>query len=77
MSFCASCGSSLSGGVVLCSHHHTGQPDDWAQANRLMCDFLHRKWIPSALEAPAEVDGTLAEIGESVEELAAVASEGS
>ena len=51
MSLCASCRSSLSGSADLCPHHHTGQPDDWAQANRLMCDFLHRKWIPSALEA--------------------------
>gem|GEM_PF-5222915 len=50
MSLCASCGSSLRGDTDLCSHHHTGKPDDWAQANRLMCDFLHRKWIPPALE---------------------------
>lgn len=76
MSFCASCGSSLSGDVDLCSHHHTGQADDWARANRLMCDFLHRKWIPSAMETPDEVNGTLAEIWESVEEPAAVAAAG-
>ena len=77
MSLCASCGSPLSGGVDLCSHHHTGQPDDWAQVNRLMCDFVHRKWIPSPPVAPDEVDGALAEIGESVEELAAAATAGS
>jgi hypothetical protein len=73
MSFCASCGSSLSGDVDLCPHHHTGQPDDWAQTNRLMCDFLHRKWIPPSMETPDEVDETWAEMGEPVEEPAVVA----
>lgn len=56
MSLCAWCGLPLSGDVDLCPHHHAGQPDDWAQANRIMCDFLHRKQVPAVAEEPEEAE---------------------
>ena len=56
MSLCALCRFALSGDDDLCPHHHTSPPDDWAQANRLMCDFLHRKFIPAAVEEPEAVN---------------------
>lgn len=46
MALCASCGLQLSGEAALCPHHHCVYGDDWAVANRMMCDFLHRKWVP-------------------------------
>ena len=27
----------------MCPHHHYMQPDNWAKANRVWCDLLHRK----------------------------------
>lgn len=42
MSRCASCGFQLSGDAELCPHHHCAYEDDWASANRIMCDFFHR-----------------------------------
>jgi hypothetical protein len=49
MSLCASCGLQLSGEAALCPHHHCVYGDDWAVANRIMCDFFHRKKIPPRL----------------------------
>jgi hypothetical protein len=49
MSLCASCGLQLSGESALCPHHHCVYGDDWAVANRIMCDFFHRKKVPPRL----------------------------
>lgn len=49
MSLCASCGLPLFGNPALCPHHHCIYGDDWATANRIMCDFVHRKRIPPRL----------------------------
>ena len=50
MALCASCGTPLlSGEAGICSHHHATYGDDWAVANRVMCDFFHRKKVPSRL----------------------------
>lgn len=43
MSLRASCGSQLSGDAALCPHHHAVYGDNWAEANRIMYDFFHRK----------------------------------
>jgi hypothetical protein len=42
MSLCAYCGQPTLHGVGICGHHGTGEGDDWATANRLICDLLHR-----------------------------------
>lgn len=46
MSLCVACGLALAGDADFCPHHQTGYAEDWAAANRIMCDFVHRKWIP-------------------------------
>jgi hypothetical protein len=51
MSLCASCGLQLTGDAALCPHHHCVYGDDWAVANRIMCDFFHRGKVPSRLMA--------------------------
>jgi hypothetical protein len=45
MSLCASCGLEIIDGFELC-RHHVPLADDWAQSNRIMCDFFHRRRIP-------------------------------
>lgn len=42
MSLCVVCGLNLMGDVALCVHHTCVYGRDWAEANRAMCDFLHR-----------------------------------
>ena len=42
MSLCAHCGQTVLGGSGVCAFHLTGQGDDWAAGNRIMCDFFHR-----------------------------------
>jgi hypothetical protein len=49
MSLCASCGLQLSGDAALCPHHHCVYGNDWAVANRIMCDFFHRRKVPPRL----------------------------
>jgi hypothetical protein len=39
----------MTGGAELCAHHHSGEGDDWAVANRIMCDLVHRKRTPARL----------------------------
>lgn len=61
---CSSCGTSLPGpGPNLCPHHHN--PDtEWAAANRVFCDFLHRGVDPPPVvlepRPPVEYDPTWA-----------------
>lgn len=49
MSVCASCGLNLSGDAGICSHHLVIYGDDWARANKIICDLLHRGIAPSRL----------------------------
>ena len=48
MSVCVSCGLETTGATELC-HYHAPIGDGWAESNRIMCDFLHRKKIPMRL----------------------------
>ena len=41
MSRCASCGTSNPGIDFICSHHITAEAN-WAHANRVFCDLIHR-----------------------------------
>lgn len=45
---CALCGLTLRNDE-LCSHHSFIYDDDWATANRIMCDFFHRGIVPARL----------------------------
>jgi hypothetical protein len=49
MSLCTLCGLQLSGTAGLCPHHYAACDDRWAMANRIMCDFIHRKKVPPRL----------------------------
>lgn len=49
MSLCASCGYWLDGDAALCPHHHSVYGNDWSAANRIMCDFFHRRKVPPRL----------------------------
>jgi hypothetical protein len=50
VSLCASCGLNILDDVGLCPHHRVAcGGDDWAVANRIMCDFLHRQRVPRRL----------------------------
>lgn len=64
MSLCASCGLQLSGEAGLCPHHHCVYGDDWAVANRIMCDFFHRKKVPPRLPQTERDDDFWAHTGE-------------
>jgi hypothetical protein len=46
MSACARCGVLLRHDAELCPDHVFPSDDAWAAANRIMCDFLHRKKPP-------------------------------
>jgi hypothetical protein len=46
MSYCVFCGMSLLVGQGdICPHHELGvnTPDNWADANRRICNFIHRR----------------------------------
>jgi hypothetical protein len=51
MTLCASCGLELTDSSELC-RHHVPHGDNWAESNRIMCDFFHRRKLPARL-APA------------------------
>jgi hypothetical protein len=53
MRLCAFCGQPTGDPGGVCSYHSAGHKDDWARANRLMCDLLHRGITSST---PYEVD---------------------
>jgi hypothetical protein len=48
----------------LCPHHHFVYGDDWAVANRIMCDFFHRKKVPPRLAQSDRDDDFWAHTGE-------------
>jgi hypothetical protein len=64
VSLCASCGLQLTGDASLCPHHHCVYGDDWAVANRIMCDFFHRGKIPPRLAQTERDDEFWAHTGE-------------
>jgi hypothetical protein len=64
MSLCASCGLQLTGDAALCPHHHCVYGDDWAVANRIMCDFFHRGKLPPRLAQTERDDEFWAHTGE-------------
>ena len=45
---CASCGLQLRE-AGLCPHHAFVNGDDWAEGNRIVCDFVHRGVVPGRL----------------------------
>jgi len=49
---CAQCGQPAFDSGGLCTYHDSGHGDDWAEGNRIMCDFLHRGIASSG---PAEL----------------------
>ena len=53
MSRCAHCGFEMNGDFELCPHHHMTADGDWAAANRIMCDLLHRGKVPPRLSPEA------------------------
>ena len=48
----------------MCPHHHCVYGDDWAVANRIMCDFFHRKKLPPRLSQHERDDEFWAHTGE-------------
>ena len=42
MSLCVHCGQPPSDSCGFCTDRHSDRGDDWAEGNRIMCDFLHR-----------------------------------
>jgi hypothetical protein len=48
VSWCAFCGLALSGKAALCRHHAVAYGQDWAVANRIICDLIHRGVVPAA-----------------------------
>jgi hypothetical protein len=45
---CVLCGESTLGEENFCLFHLDADEDNWATGNRIMCDFLHRRIVPSA-----------------------------
>jgi hypothetical protein len=45
---CACCGTSNPVGEAICAHHLRPEVD-WAAANRIFCDFVHRGIEPPAV----------------------------
>ncbi len=42
MAICAACMTRLDGDAQLCLHHHAVFGDNWAEANRVWCNYFHR-----------------------------------
>jgi hypothetical protein len=53
MSLCPACGIDIT--APICPHHHAIY-DNWAEFNRIMCDFFHRGAIPQRLDAEERGD---------------------
>jgi hypothetical protein len=54
MSFCVLCGASGPDDGNICSYHFVTDAR-WADANRIVCDFVHRGIVPVRLP-PAQRD---------------------
>ena len=55
MSLCALCGQSTGGDYGICLYHVRPDHDNWAAANRRMCDFLHRGIVPLPSSEPIDL----------------------
>ena len=55
MALCASCGSNAGEVHEICSHHHMISGDNWAESNRIWCDYFHRGRVLERL-TPEEYD---------------------
>jgi hypothetical protein len=65
MSACAQCGSETGTDRALCSFHHDSSVwDDWAKANRIICDWIHRGVVPTRLEAADRDDSFWGHVGD-------------
>jgi len=42
VTLCAFCRQPTHDSGDLCTYHNSGQEDDWAAGNRIMCNFVHR-----------------------------------
>ena len=47
MAACAECGYESEGGPELCSYHVWNANENWARSNKIMCDFFHRRIVPT------------------------------
>ena len=56
MNRCDQCGGELPGAFMLCPHHYLGDDPGWAATNRIMCDFVHRGFVPQRLEPGGRED---------------------
>ena len=57
MPLCVQCGFSTLGTAAICSHHVSDLGADWATANRLMCNFLHRGVVaPTSCERAEDLE---------------------
>ena len=54
MASCAQCGLITPDDAEMCVHHVVADEPDWAAANRMMCDFVHRGVAPPASSAHHE-----------------------
>jgi hypothetical protein len=69
MSLCVLCAQPTVGRDDVCAYHLHSHGDDWATANRIMCDFLHRGVVPSA---PSERSDALELLVEALDEAVSV-----
>ena len=49
--------------MAVCAHHGTAEGDGWAQSNRAMCDYFHRKKVPARLACEDREDDFFAHAG--------------
>jgi hypothetical protein len=50
MNPCAYCGDPIDDSSGICRFHSILQGDNWASANRIMCDFIHRGIVVAVLD---------------------------
>ena len=65
MSRCGLCGQPTAGPGEICVYHMSFPADDWAEGNRIMCDFVHRGIVPPA---PRERANELEFLAETLDE---------
>ena len=56
MSICFRCGVMLENDDNLCAYHVKSEDTDWHIANKIMCDYFHRKIEPKRLNEKERVD---------------------
>jgi hypothetical protein len=53
---CSLCRADIQDGAGLCPHHVSAREAGWAEANRIMCDLIHRGREPRR-RPPGDRDG--------------------